>query len=37
MKTNAVGTVMKKNMMIIALVAVAIFFSITTRGKILYA
>ena len=37
MKTSAIGTYMKKNMMVIALVAVFIFFSITTGGKILYA
>ena len=37
MKTGSIGTYAKKNMMIIALVAVVIFFSITTGGKILYA
>ena len=37
MKTNTVGEFVKKNMMVIALVVVVIFFSIGTGGKILYA
>ena len=36
MKANAVGSFFKKYTMILALVVVAIFFSITTQGKILY-
>ena len=36
MKANTIGTFLKKYTMILALVAVAIFFSITTQGKILY-
>ena len=36
MKANAVGSFFKKYTMVLALVAVAIFFSITTQGKILY-
>lgn len=35
MKENAVGSFFKKYTMVLALVAVAIFFSITTQGKIL--
>jgi len=37
MKTNAGLEFVKKNMMVIALAAVVIIFSITTQGKILYA
>ena len=37
MKTNSVADFAKKNMMVIALVAVVILFSITTGGKILFA
>ncbi len=37
MKANAVGSFFKKYTMILALIAVAIFFSITTQGKILFA
>ena len=36
-KTGAFGDFAKKNMMVIALVAVVIFFYISTGGKILYA
>ena len=36
MKANAVGSFFKKYTMILALVVVAIFFSITTQGKILF-
>ena len=36
MKANALGSFFKKYTMILALVAVAIFFSITTQGKILF-
>ncbi len=36
MKTNSVGAFFKKYTMVIALVVVAIFFSITTGGKILF-
>ncbi len=37
MKTNDLSTFVKKNMMVIALVVVVIFFSISTGGKILFA
>ena len=37
MKANAVGSFFKKYTMILALVAVAIFFTITTQGKILFS
>ncbi len=37
MKTSSIGPVLKKNMMVIALAIVVIFFSITTGGKLLYA
>ena len=37
MKASAAGSFFKKYTMILALVAVAIFFSITTQGKILYS
>ncbi len=36
MKANSVGTFLKKYTMVLALVVVAILFSITTGGKILY-
>lgn len=36
MKANSVGAFFKKYTMVLALVAVAVFFSITTQGKILY-
>ena len=36
MKVNAVGSFFKKYTMILALVVVALFFSITTQGKILF-
>ena len=36
MKANAVGSFLKKYTMILALVVVAIFFSLTTKGKILF-
>ena len=36
MKTNSVGTFFKKYTMVLALIVVAILFSITTGGKILY-
>ena len=36
MKANAVGDFFKKYTMVLALVVVAIFFSITTQGRILY-
>lgn len=36
MKTNSIGDFFKKYTMVIALVVVAILFSITTGGKILY-
>jgi len=35
MNTNSVGSFLKKNTMILAIVVVAIFFSVTTQGKIL--
>ena len=37
MKSVSIGDFLKKYTMILALVAVAIFFSITTQGKILYS
>ena len=37
MKTNALSTFFQKYAMILALIVVVIFFSITTEGKILYA
>ncbi len=37
MKTDSIGALVKKNMMVIALVVVTIFFAISTGGKILYA
>ena len=36
MKANSIGDFFKKYTMVLALVVVAIFFSITTKGKILY-
>ena len=37
MKEGSVGTFVKKNTMVIALIVVIIFFAVSTKGKILYA